>query len=83
MTETLANWFSFESTQQELSNEYQHGKVYMVFKNLCILVLWTKVASALKRLKCTKAISGSKVVYGWQKLWPCICVFLKMLQDLT
>ena len=36
MTETLANGYSFENTQQELSNEYQHDRVSMVFKNLCI-----------------------------------------------
>ena len=40
----------FESTQREISNEYQHDKVTKVFKNLCILVLWTKVALALKEL---------------------------------
>ena len=28
MTETVANGYSSESTQQELSNEYQHDKVY-------------------------------------------------------
>ena len=33
-----------------LSNEYQHDRVKMVFKNLFILVLWTKVASALEGL---------------------------------
>ena len=33
MTETLAHGYSFESTQQELSNEYQHDRVSMVFKN--------------------------------------------------
>ena len=32
-----------------LSNEYQHDKV---FKNVCILVLWKKVASALEGLRC-------------------------------
>ena len=47
-TETLAHGYSSESTQQELSNEYQHDKVEMVFKNLWILVIWTKVASALE-----------------------------------
>ena len=48
MTETLAHGYSSKSTQGELlSNEYQHDRVLMVFKNLCILVLWTKVASAL------------------------------------
>ena len=35
---------------KELSNEYQHDRVYMIFKYLCILVLWTKVASALEGL---------------------------------
>ena len=46
MIETLANGYSSDSTQQELSNEYQHDRVKMVFKNLCILVIWTKVALA-------------------------------------
>ena len=31
-------------TRRDLSNEYQHDRVWMVFKNLCILVIWTKVA---------------------------------------
>ena len=50
MTETLANGYSSESTHWELSNEYQHDRVEMVFKNLCILVIGTKVASALEGL---------------------------------
>ena len=50
MTETLANGYSSESTQRELSNEYQHDRVWMIFKKLYILVLWTKVASALAGL---------------------------------
>ena len=32
MTETLANGYSSESTQRELSNEYQLDRVSMVFK---------------------------------------------------
>ena len=32
MTETLTNWYSSESTQRELSNEYQHDRVRTVFK---------------------------------------------------
>ena len=51
MTETLANGYSSESTQQGLSNEYQNDRVWMGFRNLCILVLCTKVASALEGLK--------------------------------
>ena len=39
MTETLANGYSYESTQRELSNEYQHAKGGMVFKNLWVVVL--------------------------------------------
>ena len=51
MIETMANGYSSESSQRELSNEYQHVRVSMIFKNLCILVLWTKVALALEGLK--------------------------------
>ena len=45
--ETLANGYSSESTQRELSNEYQHDRVKMIFKNLCVFVLWMKADSAL------------------------------------
>ena len=48
MTVTLANGYSFDRTQQELSNEYQHGRIKKVFKNFCIFVPLMKVASALK-----------------------------------
>ena len=50
MTETVAYGYSSESTRQELSNEYQHDRVSMVSENLFILVLSTKVASALEGL---------------------------------
>ena len=50
MTETLANGYSSETTERELSNEYQHDRVQKFFKNLCFLVIWTKVASALEGL---------------------------------
>ena len=50
-TEPLANGYSFESAPRELSNEYQHDRVWMVFKNICICVLWTKVALAFEGLK--------------------------------
>ena len=52
MTETLAHGYSSEKTQRELSNEYQHDDtVKMFFKNLRVLVLLTKVASALEGLR--------------------------------
>ena len=50
MIETLANGYSSESTQRELSNEYQHDRVQMVFRKLSIFVLWMKVDSALEGL---------------------------------
>ena len=48
--ETWVNGYLYESTQRELSNEYQHDRVYMIFKKLCVLVLWMKAAPALKGL---------------------------------
>ena len=48
MTETLAHGYSTESTRRELSNEYQDNRVSMVFKNVCILVGWTKVVASAK-----------------------------------
>ena len=60
---TLAHGYSSESTQQELSNEYQHDRVYMVFKNLCVLVLWTKKASALEGLILTALRSLQNKAY--------------------
>ena len=50
MTESLSPGYSSESTQRELSNEYQDDRVLMAFKNICVIVLWTKVASTLDGL---------------------------------
>ena len=54
MIEILAHGYSSESTQREVSDEYQRDSVKLVFKHLCILVLWTKVASALEGLRRTR-----------------------------
>ena len=62
MTETLANGYSSESTHQELSNEYNHDRVSMIFKKIFILKLWTKVASALEGLRLTVYTYISEVV---------------------
>ena len=51
MTETLAHVYSSESTQQEISNEYQHDRVLAVCKNLCFIVFWMTVAAALEGLR--------------------------------
>ena len=50
MIETLAHWYSSENTHQELSNEYQHDRVKMFFKNLGILMLCGKLVAALEGL---------------------------------
>ena len=42
MTETLAHEYSSESPQQELSNEYQHDRVLMVFKESAFLCFGRK-----------------------------------------
>ena len=68
MIETLAHGYSSESTPRELSNEYQHDRVKMFFKNLCVLVLWTKVASALEGLKHQSEYSGKVPVSGTRNL---------------
>ena len=62
MIETLANGYSSESTQRGLSNEYQHDRVSMVFRNLCVFVFWVKVAEALEGL--SRSSRGMNFAYG-------------------
>ena len=50
MTETQENGFSSDRTLQELSYEYQHGRVWKGFKNFCVHVPLMNGASALKGL---------------------------------
>ena len=51
MTETLAYGYSSERTQWEPHNAYQHDRISIVYKKLCIFVRWTKVARALEGLR--------------------------------
>ena len=50
MTKTMANGYSSDSTQRELSNEYHNDRVELIFIIFCFFVLRTKVASALEGL---------------------------------
>ena len=50
MTENLTRWYSSDSTQQELSIEFQHDRVMMVFKNLCVLVLLCESNLSIRRV---------------------------------
>ena len=43
INETLANGYSSESAQQELSNEYQDDRVKIIFNFFCILVIWMNI----------------------------------------
>ena len=47
MTQTLPHGYSSERTERELSDEYQHDRLKMDFKNTCVLVLCMKLALAL------------------------------------
>ena len=61
-------WYSSKSTRGELSNEYQHDRVEMDSKNICVLVLWTKIASALEELRKKRFISNWYSTYTGQGL---------------
>ena len=50
MIETLANGYSSDSAQRELSNEYQHDRVKMIFIIFCAFVHLTQVTSASEGL---------------------------------
>ena len=50
MTETLANRYSSDRARQELSNEYQQGRVWMDFKHLSDFISCVKIAAAMKGL---------------------------------
>ena len=75
ITVTLVNWYSSKSTQRELSNEYQHDQVLMVFKNLCVVVLWTKGSVSSVRVKlcimCQSGRDDGKLTASRYSLVPC------------
>ena len=53
MTETMADWYSFDSTQGPLSNEYQNDRVKMISLIFRCFEHWTKVTSTAKGLNTT------------------------------
>ena len=65
MIETMANEYSSESTLRELSNEYQHDRVSMIFKDFCVLVLSTNIGSALEGL--IHEAGNTHAFLGWCK----------------
>ena len=51
MTETLANGYSYDSSQQGLSNEYQHDMVKIIAKYFYDIVLRTKSRLSITRVE--------------------------------
>ena len=51
MTETLTHRYSSKSTEWELSSKYQHDRVKMVLKKICVLMLSKEVASVIEGIK--------------------------------
>ena len=64
-TETLANWYSYESTQWELSNGFQYDRVPMFSKKICILHPFTLDESSLSigRVEGANPYTGGWLVY--------------------
>ena len=76
MTETLANGYSSESTQWELSNEYQHDRVLMIFKNLCTLGKSSLSIGGVNHSYARAPASQrlQKIVLGYNNI--CLCKFV-------
>ena len=70
IAETLTYGYSSESTQWELSDEYQHDRVEMVFK--CILLLWMKKTQHWKGYLSIDENSWHECVnpYAAGGIWP-------------
>ena len=51
--------YLFQKTFGDIDEEKFVNRVKMVFKNRCVLVLWTKVASALEGIIETSTLYGS------------------------
>ena len=46
----MAHGYSSDSSQQKLTNEYQHDRVKMIYIILCFFVYWMKVTPAAEGL---------------------------------
>ena len=51
MIETLANGYSSESTQQELSIAYQHGRIYKGIKNVLCSCAFDERSLSIRMVK--------------------------------
>ena len=69
--------YSSESTQRDLSSEYQQDRVKWFHKNVCVLVLWTKVASALEGLNSFPTSTYNHCTLG---ISQCSCYLSKLFR---
>ena len=53
MTETLTCGYSYDSTQRDISNEYQHDRVYMFFLNCLYFSTMDENSLSMERVKLT------------------------------
>ena len=81
MTETLAYGYSYESTQWELSNEYQYDRVKMVFSKIFAFLCLDESSLIIGRVNSQvfviSIIDGdsifwrnSKLLRSWWLIWP-------------
>ena len=64
LIETMAPGYSSASTQRELSHEYQHDRIWIVIKDMCVLARWTKVASTSEGNNCSLKLGAHR---GWSE----------------
>ena len=64
MTETLANGYSYDSTQRGLSNEYQHDMVKIIAKYFYDIVQRTKSRLSITRVKAKEEPRPSNYTLG-------------------
>ena len=64
LSETLAHGYSSESSQWELSNEYQHDRAWMVFKNICVLMCFGRKLNSSVRVTYLHSGLGHFIDHG-------------------
>ena len=60
----MANGYSSESTQRELSNEYQHDRIWMTFIIFCFFVRWMNVLNLSSRKVIHPSIVANQICVG-------------------
>ena len=64
MTETLANGYSYDSAQRELSNEYQHDRVQIDFQKFLHSCALDESSLSIERVKAIMIISDIDLAEG-------------------